>query len=368
MSRLLIGTRKGLFVTTVEAGADLRVDAVHFAGDAVSAVLHDRRDGTIYAALGTGHYGAKLHRSDDGGATFAEIATPSYPPRPEGVDDINPNTGQAIPWNTELIWTLEAGHASRPGELWLGTIPGGVFRSSDRGDTWSLVEPLWNDPARAFWFGGGYDLPGVHSITVNPADADDVLLGVSCGGTWRTRDGGQTWAAGTGMRGAYMPPEQQMDVEIQDPHRLARCAAQPDVVWNQHHNGTFVSRNGGDHWDEITDIEPSTFGFAVAVHPHDPDTAWFVPADSDMNRVPVGGAMSISRTRDGGRTWEALRDGLPQHDAYHLVYRHGFEVDPTGDRLALGSTTGSLWVSHDQGDHVERLSADLPPIAVVHWA
>ena len=266
-----------------------------------------------------------------------------------------------------MIWCLAAGHDSRPGEIWLGTIPGGVFRSADRGETWSLVESLWNDPARRFWFGGGYDLPGVHSITVNPTDADDVLVAVSCGGAWRTRDGGATWVAGTGMRGAYMPPEMEMDVEIQDPHRVVRCAADPDVLWNQHHNGTFVSRDGGGSWTEIVDIAPSTFGFAVAVDPHDPDTAWFVPAELDELRVPVDGAMSLSRTRDGGVTWEALREGLPQHDAHHLVYRHALEVDPTGQVLAFGSTTGSLWVSHDQGDHIERLSADLPPIAVVHW-
>lgn len=364
--RVLVGTRKGLFSTRV-APTQLHVDRVHFAGDAVSAIAHDTRDGSIYVALGTGHYGAKLHRSVDGGESFHEIATPQYPPSPNDPADVNPNTGLPIPWNTEMIWSIEPGHAARPGEVWIGTIPGGVFRSTDRGETWELIDSLWNHPARRHWFGGGYDLPGVHSVSVNPADPDDVLVGVSCGGTWRTRDGGATWTAGTGMRGAYMPPEMQLDVEIQDPHRLSRCPADPDVVWNQHHNGVFRSVDGGSSWTEIHDIPPSTFGFAVAAHPQDPLTAWFVPAASDERRVPVDGAMSLSRTEDGGETWTALRDGLPQHDAYHLVYRHGLDVDATGRRLVFGSTTGSVWASHDGGDHVERLSADLPPIAVVTW-
>ena len=89
MSRLLIGTRKGLLDAHVEAGGPLRIDSTHFRGDAVSAVMHDVRDGAIYVALGTGHYGAKLHRSDDNGATYTEITTPSYPPRPDVPSDVN---------------------------------------------------------------------------------------------------------------------------------------------------------------------------------------------------------------------------------------------------------------------------------------
>jgi len=38
-----------------------------------------------------------------------------------------------------------------------------------------------------------------------------------------------------------------------------------------------------------------------------------------------------------------------QEDAYDLVYRHGLDVDASGDRLAMGSTTGGLWLSEDQG-------------------
>jgi len=63
-----------------------------------------------------------------------------------------------------------------------------------------------------------------------------------------------------------------------------------------------------------------------------------------------------------------LREGLPQENAYDLVYRHGLAVDETGDRLVMGSTTGSLWVSEDQGDSWQCLSTQLPPIDAVRFA
>ena len=75
----------------------------------------------------------------------------------------------------------------------------------------------------------------------------------------------------------------------------------------------------------------------------------------------------MTRTRDGGRTCEVLRKGLPQDHAYDLTYRHGLDVDDTGDCLAFGSTTGSLWVSEDQGDSWQAVGEHLPPIYCVRF-
>ena len=63
--------------------------------------------------------------------------------------------------------------------------------------------------------------------------------------------------------------------------------------------------------------------------------------------------------------WETLRAGLPQRDAYDLVYRHALDVDATGRQLAMGSTTGSLWVSEDAGEDWRLVNAHLPPIYAV---
>jgi len=94
--------------------------------------------------------------SDDGGHTWQEIAVPTYPAQPEGTEDKD-SGGKVIPWKLMKIWALEAS----PKTLWCGTIPGGLFRSEDRGDSWQLVESLWNHPGRKQWFGGGADYPGI---------------------------------------------------------------------------------------------------------------------------------------------------------------------------------------------------------------
>jgi hypothetical protein len=58
---------------------------------------------------------------------------------------------------------------------------------------------------------------------------------------------------------------------------------------------------------------------------------------------------------------------LPQQHAYDIVYRHGLDIDAAGETLAFGSTTGNLWVSDDQGDHWQQVSASLPPIYCVRF-
>jgi len=212
------------------------------------------------------------------------------------------------------------------------------------------------------------NFPGIHTVCVHPTDSDHVLIAISSGGVWVTRDGGKSWAiGGKGMRATYMPPDRADDPNIQDAHRLAQCRANPDTLWVQHHNGIFRSTDGAASWTEVETARPSNFGFAVAVHPHDPDTAWFVPGQSDERRIAPEGRVVVSRTRDGGRSFEVLTNGLPQHHAYDLTYRHCLDVDPTGTRLAFGSTTGSLWVSDDQGDQWQTVTAHLPPIYAVRF-
>lgn len=361
----LIATRKGLFELHRDSGA-WKIGRVSFPGEPVSMALHDRRDGTLYAALNLGHFGVKLHRRDAGADGWTEIAAPAYPPQPED------STGD-VAWKLTLIWSLEAGGADQPGVLWAGTLPGGLFRSSDRGDTWELNRPLWDKPERREWFGGGYDQPGIHSICVDPRNSHHLLVGVSCGGAWVTEDGGATWrVSATGMSAAYMPPERAGDEHIQDAHRISRCGGAPDAFWCQHHNGIWRSDNGGKRWQQIGGndnpaVPLSDFGFAVAAHPTEPDTAWFVPAVADQQRVPVGAALAVTRTRDGGKTFEVLRNGLPQRDCYDLVYRHGLAVADDGQRLLMGSTTGGLWISENSGDTWQAIDARLPPIYAVRF-
>jgi photosystem II stability/assembly factor-like uncharacterized protein len=352
--RILVATRKGLFTLTRNSHG-WSVAALAFPGVPVTAALADPRDGTLYAALKHGHFGPKLHRSEDGGDTWREIGTPVFPADADGAPALS------------QMFTIESGGAGEPGRLWIGAVPAGLFRSDDHGDSWELVRPLWDVPSRPKWFGGGNEDTAMHTVSPDPRDSERLMIAISCAGVWETTDGGAHWTVqGEGLIATYMPPELQGAREVQDPHRVARCAAEPNVMWMQHHNGIFRSTDAGLHW---TQLKPpgDDFGFAVAAHPREPGTAWFVPAVKDEIRMPRDGALCVTRTGDGGKTWETLRDGLPQRDAYDLIYRHGLDADDTGERLAMGSTTGALWTSDNGGERWQLVNAHLPPIYAVRF-
>lgn len=364
---LHIATRKGL-LTVSRNGNGWQISRADLLAEPVTASLYDHRDGSLYAALRLGHFGPKLRRSRDGGKTWQEMATPALPAVTVADADSDPQAKSKAP-SVDMIWSLECGGADQPGVLWAGTIPGALFRSDDGAESWQLNQPLWDMPARKQWLGGGYDNPGIHSISIDPRNSQRLLLAISCGGVWYSDDGGTNWSSrAQGMRAAYMPPERAYDPNIQDPHRLVACPAQPDHLWVQHHNGIFRSVDAGLHWQEIETAKPSAFGFAVAVHPQQPDTAWFVPAVKDECRVPVDQQLVVMRTRDGGKSFEVLRTGLPQQQCFDLIYRHGLAVDASGNVLAMGSTTGNLWLSENQGDSWQLLSSHLPPIYSVRFS
>jgi len=361
---LLISTRKGLF-TLARTNGTWDITGVDFLGDNVTLTLTDPRDGRHYAALDHGHFGVKLHRSTGNG--WEEIAVPAYPPKPEGVEEVD-IWGRPLNWSTAKIWALAAGGPDENGVIWCGTLPGGLFRSTDHGQNWEMVRSLWDHPLRKKWSGGGADLPGIHSICIDPGNSQRVWVAVSTGGIWFTDDAGANWALrGAGMRAEYMPAEQAHDPIAQDVHCLAQCPADLSRMWVQHHNGIFVSSDEGLTFSEIK-AEPSTFGFPVVVHPREPDTAWFVPEIKDEKRIPRDGKLVVTRTRDGGKSFDILTKGLPQSHAYDVVYRHALALDDTGERLALGSTTGGLWVTEDQGDTWTCITHTLPPIYSVRFA
>lgn len=364
---LLVSTRKGLFMVIKRDGRWV-IDGTAFLGDNVTLSFPDPRDGTWYAALNHGHFGVKLHRSHDRGRSWEEVDAPKYPPKPE-TSSTSADEPKDVDWSLKLIWSMEGAGNDRPGELWCGTIPGGLFRTRDRGETWTLVTSLWNHPDRRRWMGGGADQPGIHSILVDPQDSRHVLVGVSCGGVWETLDDGESWTVyGEGLRAEFMPPEQQGDPVAQDPHCIVACPSDFRQQWMQHHCGIWRSEDGGHAWVRIEHAGPSTFGFAVAVHPIDPKLAWFVPAINDEHRIPVDGKVVVTRTRDGGKTFDVLRRGLPQEHSYDLTFRHALAIAPNGESLAFGSTTGGVWVSDDQGDSWATVSSHLPPVYAVRFA
>lgn len=381
---ILIGSRKGTFVAEKKKGVWVPRLAGHL-GMGVNFVARDPNSGTLWAALGHGHWGAKLSRSTNDGQTWSDAPQIKYPEgarylAPPMPDESGEATGAVVikPATLLKLWMIGFG---APGRIYVGTIPGGLFESHDGGESFELNRPLWNHESRGgdlfagegsgttHWFGTpaseGEFAPGIHSISIDPKNPDRMLIAISTAGVLETTDGGKTWrGANRGMTNDYLPnPEAEWG---HDPHYVELCPSQPQHVWQQNHSGVFYSADGAASWKKVSQPEQGVhFGFPVAVDEKDGKTAWLVPGKADMQRTAIGGGLFVARTSDGGQSWETLRKGLPQEHAYDVVYRHA--LANRGDTLAFGSTTGNLYVSEDRGDTWQTVANNLPPIYSVRF-
>jgi photosystem II stability/assembly factor-like uncharacterized protein len=354
---ILLGTRKGL-IAYRRSNDCWAVENLSFEGSPVSIAYCDPRNGTWWACLDHGHWGVKLHRSRDRGRNWEEVSAPAYPEGEEITD--------GVPAATRYIWSMNHGGTKYHSKLWLGTDPGGLFMSEDGGSSFRLVESLWKHPSRKTgWMGGGRDQPGIHSIVVDPRNEDHLHIGISCAGVFETQDGGRSWEVrNKGLRADFLPdPASNIG---HDPHILVAAPTNPDMLWQQNHCGIFRSVDGGLNWQEVSQpAGPARFGFAITVADDDPEQAWVAPADSDLVRTAIKGALCICRTDDGGKNWKELRKGLPQKDCFDIVYRHA--LASSGDTVAFGTTTGNLFFSPDKGENWQTLNNYLPMIYSVQF-
>lgn len=361
-NRIVLGTRKGLLVLD-RNGRSWHVSHGQMPGVPFSHVMVDPRTDTIWACADHGHWGQKLYRSDNGGETLSEMPAPQYP---EGATIYDVwNEGTEKPATVTYLWTIVPGGKNQPGTLYIGTEPGGLFRSDDDGQTWALVEGLWqHESRRNNWFGGGRDQAGTCSIVVDPRNSNHLIVGLSVGGVYESVDGGETWhGRNNGLKAEYLPDPQAEYGH--DPHCLVAAPSNPDILWQQNHCGVFRSTDAGRQWQDVS-IKPVYFGFPIVVDEKDADTAWVVPGISDEIRMAVDGALFVGRTEDGGKTWQHLRQGLPQENCYDIVFRHALDLD--GDQLIFGSTCGNLFYSDNRGDSWENIGNYFPPIYSARFA
>jgi photosystem II stability/assembly factor-like uncharacterized protein len=342
---LLVGTGKGAFIIDGDPERDSwTVRGPLCEGWPIRDVGWDPADGAIVAGGGSPWYGPAIWRSDDLGETWSHSS--------EGL-----TYGEDGPKLTK-IWNVTAAH----GALFAGGDPAGLFRSDDRGRTWSHVSGLRAHPTMPDWQPGAGGLC-LHTIVPHPTDAQRMWVGISAVGAFETTDGGATWELrNQGVRTDYMPekyPEFGQCV-----HKIVPAAGRPETLYQQNHCGMYRTDDGGRSWREIGDGLPSTFGFPIGAHPRDPDTAWLVPLNGDdRGRFAPDAALAVWRTRDGGSRWERHGDGLPQHDAYLAVLREAMAVDsldPAG--VYIGTSTGQLYASADEGRSWRPVVEHLPPI------
>ncbi len=350
---LLVGTRKGAFLFWSDPGRERWQRSVHHLGWEVDHFAYDRRDGTVFATTTSPVFASLVQRSRDLGATWEHL-----------------NRGLEFPAGSDhrvaRVWHVEPGPPERPGRVYAGVEHAGLFVSDDGGEQWTPVTALNDHHTNDRWEPGGGGLM-VHTILNDPADGERIYIGISAGGCYRSDDGGTSWAPkNSGVRADFLAetyPEVGQCV-----HKMAIHPDRPEVVYQQNHCGVYRSDNRGEHWVDISDGLPSRFGFPLALHGDEPDTAYVIPLHGDDRRVVPDGKLIVWRTRDRGESWEPLTSGLPER-AYVSVLREGLATDdaaPGG--VYFGTTTGQLYGSRDGGNSWTMIADLLPPIYSVEAA
>jgi photosystem II stability/assembly factor-like uncharacterized protein len=351
---LLVGTTKGAFLFRSNvARARWERGGPHFPGHAVYAMAYDGRAGRhrIWAAPESMHWGSVMRSSDDFGRTWSQGE--------EGNVRFPADTGKSL----QRIWQI-AGRDDDPRTMYCGVEPAALFESRDAGATWSLNRGLFDHPHRPRWEPGGGGLC-LHTVLPHPADPAKMHVAISTGGVYRTDDGGASWrTAHKGVRAQFLPdkhPEFGQCV-----HKVVRHRDRPDVMFLQNHWGLYRTDDAGESWSDVARDVPSDFGFAMAIHPHDPDTVFIVPLEADTFRCVPEGRLRVYRTRDGARSWQPLTRGLPQKDAFETVLRDALCTD-TLPRAGVyfGTRSGKVFASRDGGGRWRAIAEGLPPVLCV---
>ena len=357
MYQILIGTAKGLIVYQGAIDKKPELKSIHFAGFAVNMVYQDERTNRWWAGVSHKHWVQKLHYTDNQGETWQSVKMPSYNGRtlPSG------NTAKL-----RQIWCMTAGGKDKPNELWLGTDPGGLFYSKNNGETFELVESLWNHPSRqkeGQWFGAGSDFPFIHTIIVNPSNSNHIYIAVSCAGVFESKDGGISWhPKNKGLVAAYLP---NPNVEVgHDPHLLVISEKNPNILWQQNHCGVFYTKDSGENWIDVS-VENGipNYGFAIAMDEEQPAKAWVIPVESDEQRIAPNFQLQVFATNNFGKTWQSESQGLPQEHIFDIVLRHAFVKK--GNFLIFGTTSGNVYFSLADKIKWERLTTNLTKVNVI---
>jgi photosystem II stability/assembly factor-like uncharacterized protein len=351
--RVLVGTRKGAFVFTSDAGRkNWKIEGPFLPGQAIYHLIADERErGALFAAANNGWFGSDIHRSYDGGKTWKATTGGLRFAEDSGL-------------STKAIWHIRPGRDDERGVVWAGVDPGGLFKSEDGGETWTENLGLNRHETRARWNPGAGGMC-THTILLDPGNHKRMYVGISAAGVFRSDDGGETWRPRNKNTRADFAPDKFPELG-QCVHKIVMAPGKPSRLFQQNHCGMYRSEDAGDDWKDISGGLPSRFGFPIAVHPREAETIWVIPmVGAEMRAFPNGEA-AVYHSTNGGRKWRKQTQGLPSRNAHMLVLREAFAADqgdPAG--LYFGTETGQLFGSSNEGKDWQLLADFLPPILSV---
>jgi photosystem II stability/assembly factor-like uncharacterized protein len=347
--KLIVGTDKGLLVYEW-LGNNWTLMDIQFVGLPIGS-FHLTNQGHWWVAINHKHWGPKLYQSSNEGQDYREVPVPAF------------DSHQSL----KSIWTIESDFTESKEKLYIGTEPAALFVSDDQGQSFVELKGLSEHPSRATWQGGGKGSkdPFLHSVLIDPRNPNELLVGISCAGIFKSQDAGRSWTAHNQGLEAFFLPSSEVEVG-HDPHSIKRHPINQDIIWQQNHCGIYRSDDNGDTWQNSSDpAGEASYGFDIAISEKDIDQAWVIPAQSDDHRIPNNNQLAVYTTNNAGQSWRALRDGLPQEAAFDMVLRDG--LDKKGLHMAFGTNNGNLYVSRDEGQHWQSITNSLSTIRLVQF-
>jgi BNR/Asp-box repeat len=290
------------------------------------------------------------------------------------VYDTEPPTGKPLtthqwydgtqhPWEFKRVWNLRPS-LSDPDTVYAGVEDAAMFRSTDGGKSWRELAGLRGHGTGPSWQPGAGGMC-LHTILLDPSDPRRIFGAISAAGAFRSDDAGETWKPiNQGLRSEGIPdPKAEVGHCV---HRIAMHPSRPGTLFMQKHWDVMRSDDAGDSWREVSGDLPTDFGFAMAMHAHEPETVYVVPIKSDSEHFPPEGKLRVYRSRTGGNEWQALTAGLPQENCYLNVLRGAMAVDSLDScGVYFGTSGGQVYASADAGDTWAPIVRDLPPVLSV---
>ena len=326
-NEVLVGTREGV-VTIARAGSEWKVAHRAITDKHISAIVKEPESGLTFA----GAFHGSVYVSKDDGKTWEA--------RANGMTQNN-------------IYSLAVRRMNSHVRVFAGTEPAHLFVSDDLGLNWAEIPSLRSVPSVPKWsFPAPPHIGHVKHINFDPEDSKTIYASVEVGGLLRSTDGGNHW--------------EEFPSLYEDVHRLMIHPSNPKFLYGVTGRGLYVSPNEGATWEQWTRREDEIGGYpdGFVFRPSDPKSILMTAAHDAPGtwRTTHFAGARISRSKDGGRNWEILRNGLPDRLQASI---EAFCLEEAGDSTAVfaATTSGEIFCSSDMGDSWKKITTGLPPIS-----